>query len=160
MLKNWLVIGALALVPVAAHAQAMVTSAGPRGGLSMNPDQIALGGQLSLRGFAPDWSFDPNFELGFGDGVQVVQLDLDARYHMRLEGSEWRPYVGGGLGIAFASVDNAPGFADNSDTGAGLNLVGGFIIPTRSANEWFLELRLGVGDIPDLKIMTGVNFRL
>jgi hypothetical protein len=160
MPKKWLWIAALVLVPVTAHAEAMVTSAGPRAGLSVNPDQIALGGQLSLNGFAPNWSFDPNVELGFGDDVQVIALNLDGYYHMRLANSDWRPYVGGGLDITYFSVDHVPEWADNSDTEIGVNLVGGFIVPTRSDNEWFIELRLGVGDIPDLKIMTGINFKL
>jgi outer membrane protein W len=90
--------------------------------------------------------------------VQVIAFNLDAYYHLRLEGSDWRPYVGGGLDVTYYSIDNLPEWADNTDTEVGLNLVGGFVIPTRSSNQWFLELRLGVGDIPDLKIMTGLNF--
>lgn len=160
MVKKLLVVLALALVPVAAHAQAMVTSAGPRAGLSMDPDQLVVGGQFSMRDFAPNWSFDPNIELGFGDDIQTIQLDLDAYYRFRLQGTEWRPYVGGGLGIAFYSWDAPPGYRDDSETETGINVVGGFVVPTRSPHEWFVELRLGVGDIPELKVVTGMNFRI
>ncbi len=160
MLKKLLIVGALALLPTLAHAEATLTTAGPRAGLSVSPDQLVVGGQLSVRGFAPNWSFDPSLELGFGDDQQVVALNFDAYYRFRLESTDWRPYAGAGLGIAFDSWDAAPEVRDHSETQVGLNVVGGFHIPTRSGNDWFLELRLGVGDIPSMKVMTGLNFRI
>jgi len=163
MLKKLLVVGALVLLPVAAYAASpVVTSFGPRVGVSIDPDQIVLGGQLSVAEFAPDWSFDPSIELGLGDDVTVVAFNLDAFYHLRMKGSEWRPYVGGGLGVAFSSWDAPPGVRDHSDTDVGLNLVGGFSLPAGSGDHWFAEMRFGIGggegDLPTFKIIGGYNF--
>jgi hypothetical protein len=159
MLRRFLVVGALALLPLVAHAASpTVTTFGPRVGASIDPDQLVVGGQLSLKEFAPNWSFDPNLELGFGDYATVIAFNLDAYYHLRLSGSDWRPYLGGGLGVNFYSWDAPPGVHDSSDTEVGLNLVAGFNIPAGSGDHWFTELRFGVGDIPTLKIIGGFNF--
>jgi hypothetical protein len=159
MFRRLLVVGALALLPVIAHAASpTVTAFGPRFGVSIDPDQLVVGGQASIHAFAPDWSFDPNLELGFGDDVTVFALNFDVFYHLHLQGSAWRPYVGGGLSVDFVSWDAPLGVHDDSDTEAGLNLVGGFTIPAGSGHQWFTEARIGIGDIPELKIMGGLNF--
>ena len=159
MFRRLLVVGALALLPLVAHAASpTVTAFGPRLGVSVDPDQFVVGGQLSLQEFAPNWSFDPNLELGFGDNLTDIAFNLDAYYHLRLSGSDWRPYLGGGLGVNFVSWDAPLGTRDDSDTQVGLNLVAGLTIPARSGDHWFTELRFGVGDVPTLKIMGGRNF--
>ncbi len=160
-IRRLLVVGALALLPLVAQAAPPTVAAfGPRFGASIDPDQVVVGGQLSLQEFAPNWSFDPNLELGFGDDLTVIAFNLDAYYHLRLSGSDWRPYLGGGLGVNFASWDAPLGARDHSDTEVGLNLVAGFTIPAGSGDHWFTELRFGVGDIPipTLKIVGGFNF--
>ena len=135
-----------------------MTAFGPRVGVSIDPDQLVVGGQLSLQEFAPDWSFDPNLELGFGDDQTNITFNLDAYYHLSLAGSDWRPYVGGGLGVDFISWDAPLGVRDHSDTHLGMNAVAGFTIPAGSGRHWFTELRFGLGDLPTLKIMGGMNF--
>ena len=151
----------LALAAPIAHADAIrITGAGPRGGLSITPDQLVLGGQLSMS-VAPEWSVDPNLELGFGDGESDWGVNVDAFYHARLANSDWRPYVGGGIGINTVSVDLPAPFRDITDTGLGLNAVVGFTIPSKSGHLWFTELRLGLGDLmPDLKLIGGINLNL
>jgi hypothetical protein len=159
MLRRLLVVGALALLPVVAHAAPpVVTAFGPRAGASVDPDQLFVGGQLSLQEFAPNWSFDPSLELGFGDDLTDIAFNLDAFYHLRLKGSDWRPYLGAGLGVNFISWDAPFGTRDRSDTEVGLNAVAGFTIPAGSGDHWFTELRFGIGDIPTLKIVGGYNF--
>jgi hypothetical protein len=159
MLRRLLVVGALVLCPVIAHAAPPTLAAfGPRAGVSVDPDQLVVGGQLSLQEFAPGWSFDPNLELGFGDYWTVIAFNADAYCHLRLTGSDWRPYVGGGLGVNFISSDAPYGTRDDSDTRIGLNAVAGFTIPAGSGDHWFTELRFGLGDIPTLKIIGGYNF--
>jgi hypothetical protein len=159
MLRRMLVAVALALLPLVAHAAPpAVTAFGPRAGVSIGPDQFVVGGQLSLQEFAPNWSFDPNLELGFGDNQTVFAFNLDAYYHMRLSGSDWQPYVGGGLGVDVISWDAPFHVRDESNTEVGLNLVAGFNVPAGSGDHWFTELRFGVGGIPDLKIIGGYNF--
>jgi hypothetical protein len=162
MIRKLLLAGPLALLclsaVVAQAAPATVVSAGPRVGVSIDPDQLVVGGQLSLREFTPNWSFDPSLELGFGDHQTVIAVNLDAYYHMRMSGSDWRPYLGPGLSVNFTSWDAPLGERDRGDTNVGLDLVAGFAIPASSGDNWFAELRLGVGDVPSLKIIGGMNF--
>lgn len=161
MLKKLALAGLLALFPLAAHAQSpIVTGGGPRIGFSSDPDQIVLGGQLSIGGFAPDWTFDPSLEFGVGDDVTVITLNGDANYHLRLTDSDWRPYLGFGLGVNRISVDLPAPFEDVSDTEIGLNLILGAGVQTQTGSRWFGELRFGIGDIPELKLMVGINFKL
>jgi hypothetical protein len=161
MLKTLALVVALALLPNFAHAAApLVSGGGPRVGLSTDPSQFVFGGQLTIGGFAPDWTFDPNLEFGIGDNVTVIALNGDFYYHFRLQDSDWAPYVGGGLGINSVSVDNPAPFRDHTSTDVGLNIVGGVSVPTQAGNRWFGEIRFGIGDIPELKLMGGINFRL
>ena len=160
MLRKLLLVGVIVLLPGVARAASPVTSGGPRVGVSITPDQFVFGGQLTMREFAPDWSFSPNLELGVGDHATVIAPNFDVQYHLRLSGSDWRPYVGGGLGLAFVSVDLPYPYRDHSDTEVGLNVVLGFTVPTNSGNQWFTEMRLGIADLPDLKIVGGFNFKM
>lgn len=160
MLKRLLPLAvfALLLAPGASHAASAATAFGPRVGLSIDPDQLVLGGQMVIGDLAPDVTFNPSLEFGFGDDATVIALNLDGEYHFRIEGSPWRPYAGFGLGINFIEVDLPAPFADVSDTEVGANLIVGAGVPTRSNNRFFTELRFGLGDIPDLKIMAGWLF--
>ncbi|HVP14707.1 MAG TPA: hypothetical protein VMS88_04125 [Terriglobales bacterium] len=162
MLRKLLLAGILVLVPWAAHAASgsAVTSGGFRFGVSLSPNQFAFGGQLAIREFAPDWSFHPSLELGVGDNQTVIQPNFDAYYRLHLQGTTWQPYVGAGIGLAFISEDRPFPEARHDETDVGLNAVFGFDVPTTSGSQWFTELRLGLGDIPNLKIMGGFNFRM
>jgi hypothetical protein len=157
MLRRALVLCALcALVPAAALAQGSIeTGIGPRVGVSINPDQIVFGGQAIVGEIAPNLTFDPSLELGFGDDVTVVALNFDLHYHFDVTNSKWRPYAGGGIGVGFFSVDNG-----GSDTEVGANLVVGAGTPTSGGNRFFGELRIGLGDLPDLKMVVGWNFKM
>lgn len=138
---------------------------GPRAGFSVSPDQVVVGGHLSAT-FAPDWTFNPSLEVGFGDHATVTALNFDAQYHFHIQNSNWAPYVGGGLGVNFIHVHVDMPFPfsnfDTNDTVTGLNLIVGTSIPTASGQRLFTELRLGAGDaaMPELKGMIGWNFKL
>jgi len=157
MLRRALILCALcALLPAAALAQGSIeTGIGPRVGVSINPDQIVFGGQAIIGEIAPNLTFDPNIELGFGDHVTTVGLNFDLHYHFVVNNSKWRPYAGGGLGVAFFDSDGG-----GSETEVGANLVVGAGTPTKGGNRFFGELRIGVGDLPDLKMMVGWNFKM
>jgi hypothetical protein len=149
------------LVPAAAQAQSPVaTGFGPRIGLSIDPDQVVLGGQLVVGELAPDVTFNPSLEFGFGDDVTVIALNIDGQYHFRIQGSAWRPYAGFGIGINFIEIDLPSPFNDISDTEAGANLIVGAGVPTQSGNRFFTEARFGIGDIPEFKLMAGWLFAL
>src|SRR5437867_7710516 len=67
MLKRLCFVGLLLSLAPAAVFAAAVTTAGPRVGFSIDPDQLIIGGQLEIGEVAPKISFDPNLDLGFGD---------------------------------------------------------------------------------------------
>jgi hypothetical protein len=162
MLKRFFLAGLLwaLIAPGTAHAATTATGFGPRVGLSIDPDQLVLGGQLVIGEIAPDVTFNPNIELGFGDNATVIALNLDGQYHFRIQNSPWRPYVGFGIGINFIEVDLPSPFNNVSNTEVGANLIVGAGVPTRSNNRFFTEARFGLGDIPDLKLMAGWQFAL
>lgn len=141
--------------PAAAHAQEGLgfRGWGLRGGLSINPDQIFVGAHINAGQFARRVRFQPSFEIGFGNDRVVGSINLDALYTFRLRG--WQPYLGGGLGIAVIDADRHQR-GDDFNVEAGLNLVGGFEYGTHRL--LILELRVGVGDIPDLKVTAGFGF--
>jgi hypothetical protein len=157
MLRRALILCALcALLPAAALAQgAMETGIGPRVGVSVNPDQLLLGGQMIVGEIAPNLTFDPSLELGFGDNVTSVAMNFDVHYHFVVQNSKWRPYAGGGIGVGFFDFDNG-----GSETDVGANLVVGAGAPTKGGNRFFGELRIGLGDLADLKMVVGWNFKM
>ncbi len=120
---------------------------GLRGGVTVNPDQFHVGVHINAGTFAPKVRFQPYFDIGFGNDVTVGTINLDALYLISAKG--WQPYVGGGLGVAFRDSER------HMDVGAGLNLVAGFEWGTH--RKLILEVRAGVGDIPDLKVSVGLG---
>ena len=129
---------------------------GPRVGLSINPDQFVIGGQMNFPLEPRGLALSPNIELGVGDNVTTIQLNADLDYHFANAGPNWNPYVGGGIGIAFFDFNNDVGGGSNSEIG--VNLIGGLRFRQRSGSHLFTELRLGIADIPDAKVMVGWNF--
>jgi hypothetical protein len=145
-----------ALIPAAAMAQGpLETGIGPRVGFSANPDQIVIGGQAIIGEIAPNLTFDPNLELGFGDHATVVAANFDLHYHFDVAHQNWRPYAGFGMGINFIDFDHG-----DSNTEVGGDVIVGAGTPTRAGNRFFGELKLGLGDIPDFKLIVGWNFRM
>lgn len=160
MIKRLLLFCALgALLATSARAEAVVGGIGPRVGLSLDPDQIVFGGQAIIGEIAPQLTFDPSLEFGFGDHVTVIAANFDVHYHFDLQDTQWRPYAGGGIGLNFIEFDTGP-FDSGSDTEVGGNLIVGAGVPTQAGNRFFGELRLGLGDIPTLKLIAGWNFKI
>jgi len=106
---------------------------------------------------AKDVVWSPNIELGVGDHQTDVAFNMDFDYRFRLSDTDWRPYAGFGLGINFASFDHTG--PDDSETNVGGNFVFGATVPTqRNNNAFFGEIRLGLGDLPSMKIVAGLQF--
>ena len=177
MLKRFVVLSLIAalLLPAAADAATKKRSStrrsssrassgptvswwGPRLGISSSPDQFVIGGQLDFREVMPGMGFSPNIEFGFGDNVTWTAVNGDLKHHFMVRGSAWRPYLGGGLSMNFWNYSGQGGDASGSEFGA--NLILGAVVPTRQGSRFFTEARIGLGDIPDLKLMAGWNFRM
>jgi len=147
------------VAPRPAHA-ASGTLFGPRLGISSSPDQLVLGGQVEFPEFAPHLTVDPNLELGFLDNQTVISMNVDFFYHFTIQNSQWSPYAGMGIGLNVAQFDHNVNGGSNSETNAGANVVIGASVPTRTGNRFFGELRVGLGDIPAVKLMAGWNFAM
>ena len=124
---------------------------GLRGGLTIDPDQVHLGVHINAGEFAPRVRFQPSFEIGLGNDRIVGAINIDALYTFRKP--SWRPYLGGGLGVALIDPKGERGRDFNTEVG--LNLIGGFEWGPRA--RYLLELRVGVGDIPSFKVTAGIG---
>ncbi len=133
------------LLPVTATASTMI---GPRVGFSGDPDQFVFGGHIMVTDVAPSLSFDPGLEIGVGDDFTSFALNVDMHYHFDISGSSWRPYVGGGATLFFADEDSF----------AGGSFLAGAGVPTKTGNRFFAEFKVGLGDVPDFKLMAGWSF--
>lgn len=156
--RSILALAILIMVPAASYAQSF-TAYGPHVGFSSGPDQFVVGGQLQMGSVAPRLDFVPSADLGFGDNMTLVSLNGDFRYRLDTR-TTWQPYVGGGVGIHFVSFNNnGPGNSDNSDTVAGGHLLFGADVANANRSRFFVELKLGFADAPDMKALAGWSFR-
>jgi len=151
---GWAVVAALAALAVAVPAQA--AGIGPRMGLAVNPDQVNFGFQVHAADMVPHLGFVPSFEAGVGDNLVTFTANMDLKYVFTQGPSTWRPYVGGGPDVFFASPTRDR-YNGESSTDVGMNIFGGMQTPTRSG-YFFTEMRLGIIDSPDIKFTVGWQF--
>jgi opacity protein-like surface antigen len=151
---------AVTIIALLAAAPAAVAKAplGLHGGFSFDPDQVVIGGHVRASAPYVGWIVQPSFDLGFGDHVTSFIFNGDMLYTFpELQTSEWGFYAGAGLALAFYELDlDGPG--DDSRTEVGLNLIAGVTKKLISGNELMGEFRLGVDDIPDVKLLLGITF--
>lgn len=149
--RTILALAIVMMLPVAAAAGSF-SSYGPQLGFSSGPDQFVVGGHLQWSNVAPQLDFAPGVDLGLGDNFNLVSLNGD--FHYRINSTtHWTPYVGGGIGLHFASGDGA------SDSAAGGHFIVGAAVPTQGGSRFFTEMKLGFADSPDFKLAAGWNFR-
>lgn len=135
---------------------------GPRVGVTIDPDQIHFGGHIDFGHFARHIRLQPNLEIGFGDNLMLVAVNLEGSYRFAANWDVWTPYIGAGPGINFYSWDD-DAFPDNegfddSETEFGFNVLGGIEKGLSNGDRFFLELKLGFADSPDIKITAGWTF--
>jgi len=155
MKTRWAVLAgialfAVALVPVPAAASGDI---GLRTGFSLSPDDFVIGGHYRTPPIADQLYFVPSAEVGFGD-VTMVAFNADLHYVIDVK-SKLDPYVGAGMTINWFDADG-PG---NSDTEVGGGIIGGLLLGETSHGRLFLEVKLGLGDVPDAKFLVGWNIR-
>jgi len=128
---------------------------GPRVGVSEDPDQVFGGIHLDMGEFARNVRFQPNAELGIGDDLLLLAINLEAAYLFPVHQS-WMPYAGGGLGLNYINYDSDIGGGD--DTDLGVNILGGVQRVRSNAPDFFLEMKIGLDDSPDFKFAVGWTF--
>ncbi len=146
-------LGALAVVAMMlmAATAASAQTFGVRAGASGDPDQFYVGAHAETRPIAERVTFRPNVEVGFGDHVTALGVNLEFVYRHDLPSSSWTLLAGGGPAANFYSFDSR--FGDDSDFGGGLNLLLG-VEHTRGV---FAEVKVGLIDSPSIKFGVGIN---
>jgi hypothetical protein len=126
-----------------------------RAGAGINPDQFVVGAQTVLGHIVkpPSPRFAPSVDIGFGDNVTVITFNPDLRIMVSPPRSNAFVYLQAGPTIAI--VDPKRG---DSDTDIGLTISGGVNFPMGAANFYSLEGRIGIGDVPDVRILLGFQF--
>lgn len=135
---------ALALVAFVVPAQADM---GARVGASIDPDHFYMGLDGDLGELINRLTFRVGADLGLGDPDTLLAINVDFVFHPAGRLGRWRPYVGIGPGLNLF-------LDDDSDVKGGLNFLGGL----QHRDRFFVEVRIGVIDSPDLKIGAGVRF--
>jgi hypothetical protein len=128
---------------------------GPHVGFGQGPDQTVIGGQLQWNGVAPRTAFVPGIDYGFNDLGSVLTVNADFHYQLSYE-TAWQPYAGLG---AEMNVWRDNGLGGTRQTQSGGHLIVGAAIRNRSGGRFFTELKLGLGDTPDMKMLLGWNLR-
>jgi hypothetical protein len=134
---------------VAGSGVALAQGPGVRAGVSVDPDQFYVGGHYETDELIEQLHLRPNLEVGFGDDVTTVAVNIEAVYKFPIRNRrDTRFYAGGGPAIVFYDRDNG------SDAKGGLNLLGGL-----EFGKVFFEVKGGVFDSPNLKVGIGYTFR-
>ncbi|MHB8080053.1 MAG: hypothetical protein ACYDIE_12455 [Candidatus Krumholzibacteriia bacterium] len=159
-MKRLTALAAAVLLAVAVPAAAL-PNFGARAGFTSGPDQIHLGAHAEVLELRPGLVFLPNLEVGLGDNQTVWALNAEVAWTIdRADWRDWRPYVGGGLGLFIISYDQPdapPGF-DDRRSNAGLSVLFGAAKMLRLGHKAFVEVKLGLEDAPDVKFTTGLTF--
>ena len=135
----------LTLAALAAAATPAFAGAGLQTGLSLSPDDFLIG--VHFKGSALDKNLYlvPSVEAGFGD-VTMIAGNLDLHYVFD-SSSKLAPYAGGGLTVNWFDNDG------NDDTDVGGSILGGIQLSPKI----YFEAKLGLGDVPDCKLLIGWN---
>ena len=161
--KPW--IGALTALAalVTVGSAAALDQYGPRVGISSDPDQFTLGAFTDWGELAPDVVLKVNADIGFGDDVLTFTINGDVLYEFVNAGTSFLPYAGGGIGYAYYDLDlpssPLPGFTfDDTFHEIGLNLVAGIETDLGGYKTGAVEIRIGISDVPDVKVTAQLGF--
>lgn len=149
--KVLLIVAILFLMSIATTS-AQEGSFGARVGMGLNPDQFVIGAQFAIGKKAGVARVAPSVDLGFGDDVTTIDFNLDFLFRLKVEDTGFGFFGGGGPTLGFA--DNKGG----SDWNLGLSLVGGAELPLIAGHPSTLEVRIGIGDIPDFRLLLAIMF--
>jgi hypothetical protein len=135
---------ALAQQPTSEPAAPTASSLGfgVKAGLGLEPDQFVIGLQYSLGKALGIFRIVPNAHLGFGD-ITTVDLNVDFLARFIAKDSGFGFYGGG-----------APTFITGSGFDEfGFTLVGGVQVPIVKNKATNIEVRFGLGDLPDIRLL-------
>lgn len=127
---------------------------GLRAGYDPDPDQFIAGGQLILGRALGFMRFMPSFDIGFGDRLRSYTANFDFRViRLRPPKSQSALYAAIGPTLVIWDYDRK-----GSNTDFGATISGGLEIPMGRSGHYIAEVRLGLGDAPDLRLIGGITF--
>jgi opacity protein-like surface antigen len=151
------VAGSFAPSPAAAE-RLELSRYGGRLGFSLKPDQFVVGAYADFGELARNLSLRPSVDLGFGSSQFTLIGNGDLQYSFRDASWPVMPYLGAGVALAWSKIQDAPEGADDSDGAVGLNLYAGVERGFGDYNSGHAELRFGIDEIPDFKLVIGYGF--
>jgi len=139
--------GVAALILVIAATTPAFAGWGLHAGMSIDPDDFLIGVRFKSNPLEESGSFFivPSVEAGFGD-ITMINGNVDGHYYFKTS-SDLAPYAGLGLTLAWYDFDGG------SDTEFGGSVLGGISL----TEKYFFEAKLGLGDVPDAKLVVGWN---
>ena len=129
---------------------------GIRAGVSGDPDQFVFGGHIETSPLLDRLVFRPNAEIGIGDDLVLIALNLEFAYKIPIEDNPWTVYVGAGPALNILSFsDNGDGRGrDDTDVEGGFNI----LLGAEHGGGLFTEFKVGASHSPDVKFMVGYSF--
>ena len=146
-----LFVGLSVALPTAVEAQ---QSVGVRAGLSGDPDQFFFGGHIETGPLLERLVFRPNVEIGLGDDLVLIAMNLEFAYKVPIQARPWTVYFGAGPALNILSFDNDRRGRDDTSAEGGFNILLGL----EHAGGLFTEFKVGVADSPELKFAVGYSF--
>jgi hypothetical protein len=137
-----IVVSALAFAAALFSAANPAHAFGLQAGYSSSPDQFVVGLNIGIIPSIAHLEIVPSAEAGFGDFDPMFGINGDVHYNFG--GTGLKPYLGAGL--TWNSFDG--------DSNFGGNAIGGL----KFAGPFFAEGKVGIGDVPDFKLMAGMHF--
>lgn len=152
-----MIAGLLALIALAAAGPARADLSGVGGSLGYaSPERldgtaaVALHAEVSTSDSR--LAMMPSMRFWNVNGYSDVSPNFDLAYQLD-SGRQWRPYLGGGLGLNFVHSD----LDGHTETNPGLNMIGGVRFPG-AGNHYFVEGRFTASDVNEVSLATGITF--
>ena len=136
---------------------------GPRVGASSDADQVLVGAQFDLGEFTTNLRWQPSVELGFGDDKFSLYGNFMVAYYFPVKAAV-TPYAGAQVTVWLFDEDDPKnnkndGFDDGFNAEIGLYAVGGIETKLKGGNRFLAELQVGIGDVPDVRVLVGWTFK-
>ena len=173
MIATCAIAAAMTVAPAAAAEAAAAAETGvgfrgwgPRVGASADADQVLVGAQFDLGEFTTNLRWQPSVELGFGDDKYSLYGNFMVAYYFPVKAAV-TPYAGAQLTVWLFDQDgpnnngndNNDGFDDGFNAEVGLYAVGGIETKLKGGNKFLAELQVGIGDVPDVRVLVGWTFK-
>lgn len=130
-----------------------VRSYGIRAGYSDGPDQFVIGAQADMGSIWRRVHFVPSIDAGFGNDLTTICFNGDIQAFLPMPKSSFSLYGLAGPTIMYWSPEVGDG-----ETDIGVSLGGGVRAAFGDKGWYNLEARVGIGDVPDFRILFGVLF--